>query len=158
MTVTKVTLSVTAAINTTTFKHLQVLQRIEYLSALPSPQGNLKCYYITLLHVRSLQWCLNDHQTVAWVTIMLRPSPAQLVDTVSLPPPACIRVSSLVLTAQRRDHLPGLSAHVLVQRHPCFAIKALMTIPSYWHLVNLKDWLDFYYVHLEGGAKNKWTG
>lgn len=43
MTVTKVTLSVTAPINTTTFKHLQVLQQIEYLSALPSPQGNLKC-------------------------------------------------------------------------------------------------------------------
>lgn len=163
MIVTKVTLSMRAPVNTAAFKHLQVLQRIEHLSALPSPQGKLKCYYLILLHAHSLQWCLNDHQTVAWVNTMLRPLSAQLVDIVSLPPPACICVPSLVLTAQHRDHLPGLSAHVLVQKHPCFVIKALMhskknpifintmSIPYYWHLVNvsLTDWLDYYYTFTE---------
>lgn len=169
--VTKVTLSMTAPVNTTTFKHLKVLQWIEYLSALPSPQGNLKYYYIILL-ANSLQWCLNDHQTVAWITIMLRGLPAQLVDIVSLPPPACICVSSLVLTAQQRDHLSGLSAHVLVQKHPCFLIRLLsiqknpISINTYSKYTILLPFSEcefermtrlLLYIHLEGGAKTRWA-
>lgn len=112
MIATKVTLSMTASVNITiTFKYLEILQWIDYVPVLASPQGNLKCYYIILLHACCVQWCLNGHQTVAWVSIMLRWWPAQLAGIVSLLPPPCICVSSLVLTAQHTDHLSGLSAH-----------------------------------------------
>jgi len=156
-----------APVNTTTFKDLQVLKRIEYLSALPSPQGILKCYY---LQAHSLQRCLNDHQAVAWVTITFRLLPAQLLDAVSLPPPACIRVSSLVLTAQRRDHLSGLSARFSAKASlPCnkgsYAFqKKPIFINTYneYNILLTSSECDFerltrllLHTHLEGGAKRK---
>lgn len=79
----------------TTLKHLWVLlQRIEYFFSLPSPLGNLKVIILSLTHF--LQQGLNADQTVAWVTTMPRQSPAQLVEGVSLFPPACPWLSSSV--------------------------------------------------------------
>lgn len=67
---------------------------IEYFFAIPSPQGNIKV--IIPSHDQFLQQDLNADQTVAWVTSMPRQTPAQLVELVSLLPPACPCVSSPV--------------------------------------------------------------